>query len=126
MTEKVAAHLQVLGITFDRVIASSAARTRETAEIMSANIGSSAPLIVRERLYNATADAFAFAIGQESEEAVTCLGGLGAVFKKRRNGGHERHHTGCCGDGAVGDASGPGCAVDSSRVRAPGRRGRNA
>ena len=68
MTEKVAAHLQVLGITFDRVIASSAARTRETAEIMSANIGSSAPLIVRERLYNATADAFAFAIGQESEE----------------------------------------------------------
>ncbi len=34
MTEKVAAHLQALGITLDRIIASSAARTRETAEIM--------------------------------------------------------------------------------------------
>ena len=35
---------------------------------MAASVGSSAPLIVRENLYNATADTFALAIGQECED----------------------------------------------------------
>lgn len=68
MTQRVAAHLQALGTTIDRIIASSAARTRETAEIMSAGVSSPATLIVRDSLYNATADTFASAIGQECEE----------------------------------------------------------
>ena len=68
MTHKAAAHLQALGVTFDRVIASSSARTKETAEIMAASVGSSAPLIPRDNLYNATADTFALAIGQECED----------------------------------------------------------
>ena len=68
MTEKVVAHLQALGITLDRIVASSAARTKETAEIIAAGVGSSCPLIVRERLYNATADSFASAVGQECDD----------------------------------------------------------
>lgn len=73
MTEKVATHLQALGITPDRIIASSAARTRETAEIMAAGVGSSGPLIVRERLYNANADSFASAVGQECDDDETSV-----------------------------------------------------
>ena len=73
MTEKVAAHLQALGITLDRIVASSAARTRETAEIIAAGVGSSVPLIVRDRLYNATADLFASAVGQECEDNETSV-----------------------------------------------------
>ncbi len=73
MTEKVAAHLQALGITLDRIVASSAARTKETAEIMAAGVGSSVPLIVRDRLYNATADSFASAVGQECEDDETSV-----------------------------------------------------
>ena len=73
MTEKVAAHLQALGITLDRIVASSAARTRETAEIVAAGVGSSGPLIVRDRLYNASADSFASAVGQECEDDDTSV-----------------------------------------------------
>ena len=73
MTEKVAAHLQALGVTLDRIIASSAARTRETAEIMAAGVGSSVPLVVRERLYNAAADTFASSVGQECDEDETSV-----------------------------------------------------
>jgi phosphohistidine phosphatase len=73
MTEKVAAHLQALGITLDRIIASSAARTKETAEIIAAGVGSSGPLIVRDKLYNATADSFASAVGQECDDDETSV-----------------------------------------------------
>ena len=73
MTEKVAAHLQALEITLDRIVASSAARTKETAEIIAAGVGSSCPLIVRERLYNATADSFASAVGQECDDDETSV-----------------------------------------------------
>lgn len=73
MTEKVAARLKTLGVKLDRVIASSAARTKETAEIMAAGVGSSGPLIVRDRLYNATADSFASAIGQECDDEETSV-----------------------------------------------------
>jgi phosphohistidine phosphatase len=73
MTEKVAAQLQALGVTLDRIVASSAARTKETAEIMAAGVGSSAPLIVRDRLYNATADSFASAVGQECDDDETSV-----------------------------------------------------
>lgn len=68
MTQQVAARLKSLGTAFDRIIASSAVRTRQTAEIMSAIVGLSAPLIVLDRLYNATADSFASVIGQVCED----------------------------------------------------------
>ncbi len=73
MTEKVAAHLLALGVALDRIITSSAARTKETAEIIASGVGSSGPLVVRDRLYNATADSFASAVGQECDEDETSV-----------------------------------------------------
>lgn len=73
MAQKAAAHLKSFDASFDRIIASSAARTRETAEILGENVSPSAPVNLRDQLYNATADSFAAAIGQECSEDETSV-----------------------------------------------------
>ena len=65
--------LQSLGLKVDRVIASSAVRTRQTAEIVAAEACPSAPIELLESLYLAPAESFARSVREQPMEHECCV-----------------------------------------------------
>ena len=75
--QQTGACLKLLGISVDRIIASSAMRTRQTAQFVASEVCPEAPRVFLDELYNATADAFASCIPGESsieESSVLVVG----------------------------------------------------
>lgn len=78
--------LKSLGIRIDRIVASSAVRTKQTAEIVAAETCPSVPLILLDELYLAPAEAFARSIREQSfddESSVLVVGhnpGIGSLM----------------------------------------------
>ena len=65
--------LRSQGLRIDRVIASSAVRTRETAEIVSSEVCPGVPIVLLESLYLAPADAFAQSVRDQSFDDDSCV-----------------------------------------------------
>lgn len=64
--------LKSLGLKIDRVIASSAVRTQQTAEIVAAEVCPQAPIKLLESLYLAPEELFAQSIRQHPSEDESC------------------------------------------------------
>lgn len=61
------------GLQIDRVVSSSAARTRQTSEEVAAVVCPSSPLLLLDQLYNAPAEAFVASIRQEMSDEESCV-----------------------------------------------------
>ncbi len=75
--QRTGACLKALGIQIDRIVASSAIRTRQTAEFVASGVCPAATMVFLDGLYNATADSFASCIRMESpveESSVLVVG----------------------------------------------------
>lgn len=73
MAQKTGISLQSLGLQIDRVIASSAVRTRQTAEILAAEVCPAAPIVLLESLYLAPAESFAQSVREQPMEDESCV-----------------------------------------------------
>jgi phosphohistidine phosphatase len=65
--------LKTMGIRIDRIVASSAIRTKQTAEIIAAEACPSVPIILLDELYLAPAEAFARSVREQPFDDDSCV-----------------------------------------------------
>jgi len=73
IAQQTGACLKLLGIQWDRIVASSSVRTQQTAELVSAEAAPASMSTFLKSLYNGSAKAFAAAVARECETDESCV-----------------------------------------------------